>query len=162
MTVFAGLIQRPEPRNMIQTLFLGKLDHDRRAKAGTLPVALAPTKSAVLGAWRAVLAADDAAAPAALACLGLQDQAAAIAAASPVATLPDTPGGGHFWFENPQAEAGPALAARLLLASARAATALAPADDGDRRVIDYAVVTGLGFPAYTGGPLTLARYLGHG
>ncbi len=31
MAIFAALIQRPEPRNMIQTLFLGKTDYERAA-----------------------------------------------------------------------------------------------------------------------------------
>lgn len=37
MAIFAHLIQRPEPRNMIQTLFLGKTDFDRHNRKGTLP-----------------------------------------------------------------------------------------------------------------------------
>ena len=37
MAIFAHLIQRPEPRNMIQTLFLGKTDYERQARKGTLP-----------------------------------------------------------------------------------------------------------------------------
>ena len=37
MAIFSHLIQRPEPRNMIQSLFLGKTDYDRRAKRGELP-----------------------------------------------------------------------------------------------------------------------------
>ncbi|MEY2926971.1 MAG: hypothetical protein RL367_1448 [Pseudomonadota bacterium] len=37
MAIFAQLIQRPEPRNMIQTLFLGKTDYDRAARKGDLP-----------------------------------------------------------------------------------------------------------------------------
>lgn len=37
MAIFAHLIQRPEPRNMIQTLFLGKTDYERHARKGTLP-----------------------------------------------------------------------------------------------------------------------------
>jgi 3-hydroxyacyl-CoA dehydrogenase / enoyl-CoA hydratase / 3-hydroxybutyryl-CoA epimerase len=37
MAIFAHLIQRPEPRNMIQTLFLGKTDYDRAARKGELP-----------------------------------------------------------------------------------------------------------------------------
>jgi len=36
MAIFAHLIQRPEPRNMIQTLFLGKTDYDRMARKGSL------------------------------------------------------------------------------------------------------------------------------
>jgi 3-hydroxyacyl-CoA dehydrogenase/enoyl-CoA hydratase/3-hydroxybutyryl-CoA epimerase len=34
MQIFARLIQRREPRNMIRTMFLGRLDHDRLRKAG--------------------------------------------------------------------------------------------------------------------------------
>jgi 3-hydroxyacyl-CoA dehydrogenase / enoyl-CoA hydratase / 3-hydroxybutyryl-CoA epimerase len=37
MAIFAHLIQRPEPRNMIQTLFLGKTDYDRLMRKGALP-----------------------------------------------------------------------------------------------------------------------------
>jgi 3-hydroxyacyl-CoA dehydrogenase / enoyl-CoA hydratase / 3-hydroxybutyryl-CoA epimerase len=40
MAIFAALIQRPEPRNMIQTLFLGKTDYDRAARKGTLASAI--------------------------------------------------------------------------------------------------------------------------
>lgn len=54
MAIFAHLIQRPEPRNMIQTLFLGKTDYDRHARKESLPAyvgeivaALAPLK----GQW---------------------------------------------------------------------------------------------------------------
>lgn len=51
MAIFAHLIQRPEPRNMIQTLFLGKTDYDRHARKESVPAfvgevlaALAPLK----------------------------------------------------------------------------------------------------------------------
>jgi 3-hydroxyacyl-CoA dehydrogenase / enoyl-CoA hydratase / 3-hydroxybutyryl-CoA epimerase len=37
MAIFAHLIQRPEPRNMIQTLFLGKTDYERAVRKGNLP-----------------------------------------------------------------------------------------------------------------------------
>jgi 3-hydroxyacyl-CoA dehydrogenase/enoyl-CoA hydratase/3-hydroxybutyryl-CoA epimerase len=37
MAIFAHLIQRPEPRNMIQTLFLGKADYDRHVRKESLP-----------------------------------------------------------------------------------------------------------------------------
>lgn len=50
MAIFAHLIQRPEPRNMIQTLFLGKTDYDRAVRKGELPElieqALAAAKAA--------------------------------------------------------------------------------------------------------------------
>ena len=37
MQIFAKLIQRREPRNMIRTLFLGRLDHERLKKNGINP-----------------------------------------------------------------------------------------------------------------------------
>jgi len=40
MAIFAALIQRPEPRNMIQILFLGKTDYERAVRKGTLPDAI--------------------------------------------------------------------------------------------------------------------------
>lgn len=163
MTVFAGLIQRPEPRNMIQTLFLGKLDHDKRAKAGALPEQLDAVKAVVLGALRFEIerVGDEALADAALAFLGLGKAVPAIETATPVeAPLSPASGQGHFWFENSQDRPERALAARLLVASVLVATAAAPATEADQRVIDYALVSGLGYPAYVGGPLALARYLG--
>lgn len=50
MAIFARLIQRPEPRNMIQTLFLGKTDYDRLVRKDALP----PFVADVVGAVKAV------------------------------------------------------------------------------------------------------------
>ena len=50
MAIFAHLIQRPEPRNMIQTLFLGKTDYDRAARKGELPAFVAEVVSAARAA----------------------------------------------------------------------------------------------------------------
>ena len=47
MAIFAHLIQRPEPRNMIQTLFLGKTDHDRHVRKGGLPAFIGEAVAAV-------------------------------------------------------------------------------------------------------------------
>lgn len=55
MAIFAHLIQRPEPRNMIQTLFLGKTDYERHARKETLPGFIADVLEALrpLGTdWR--------------------------------------------------------------------------------------------------------------
>jgi 3-hydroxyacyl-CoA dehydrogenase / enoyl-CoA hydratase / 3-hydroxybutyryl-CoA epimerase len=66
MAIFAALIQRPEPRNMIQTLFLGKTDYDRAARKEALPSAIAeivaaaqavPGDKAEEVTWRAISAA---------------------------------------------------------------------------------------------------------
>src|SRR3546814_15659826 len=47
MAIFAHLIQRPEPRNIIQTLFLGKTDYDRHARKETLPAFIADVVAAL-------------------------------------------------------------------------------------------------------------------
>jgi len=64
------------------------------------------------------------------------------------------------WFEGALTDPVQALAARLL---ARSAAAVSPYAErlaaDDQRVIDYALVSTLGFPAYLGGPFALQRYL---
>ncbi len=47
MSIFAQLIQRPEPRNMIQTLFLGKTDYDRMIRKDASPPFIADVIAAV-------------------------------------------------------------------------------------------------------------------
>lgn len=54
MSIFSYLIQRPEPRNMIQTLFLGKTDYDRLARKEALPAFIAEVVEALrplAGTW---------------------------------------------------------------------------------------------------------------
>jgi 3-hydroxyacyl-CoA dehydrogenase / enoyl-CoA hydratase / 3-hydroxybutyryl-CoA epimerase len=63
MAIFAHLIQRPEPRNMIQTLFLGKTDHDRAVRKGDLPSFIAEAVEAARGAGSAPEAISAAVAP---------------------------------------------------------------------------------------------------
>ena len=50
MSVFAGLIQRAEPRNMIRTMFLGKQAYDKAAKDGSLPAEVTAAQEAVTAA----------------------------------------------------------------------------------------------------------------
>jgi 3-hydroxyacyl-CoA dehydrogenase/enoyl-CoA hydratase/3-hydroxybutyryl-CoA epimerase len=171
MSIFAALIQRPEPRNMIQTLFLGKLDHDRRVKAGTLPAALADIETAVAGALAGVVGAAkrEGRSP--------DDIARAYSAAGfsrPLSALPDVGSAPHvvdqatgehesagLWFELEPTSGSEALGRQFLLAAAAAARpAQAVLADGDRRVVDYALVGRLGFPSYLGGPFALLDYLG--
>jgi 3-hydroxyacyl-CoA dehydrogenase/enoyl-CoA hydratase/3-hydroxybutyryl-CoA epimerase len=47
MQIFSKLIQRREPRNMIRTLFLGRLDHDRLRKAGGISASVEQAVAAV-------------------------------------------------------------------------------------------------------------------
>src|SRR5713101_2423567 len=58
MQIFSKLIQRREPRNMIRTLFLGRLDHDRLRKAGGIPLPVEEAVAAVSDALQAGGTAD--------------------------------------------------------------------------------------------------------
>ncbi len=48
MSVFSRLIQRPEPRNMIRTMFMGKQAYDKAKRAGTIDDATEQAKTDVL------------------------------------------------------------------------------------------------------------------
>ena len=63
--IFAELIKRPEPRNMIQTLFAGKLEFEKRSKAGTLPDALARCIDDIRSAIEAITVGEGPVGPAA-------------------------------------------------------------------------------------------------
>lgn len=157
--VFAHLIQRPEPRNMIQTLFLGRLDHDRRRRSDSLPANLA------------IVCKDVAAALAREASRGDADAARKAGFTKPIASegsgsaRTDVVSGkglesAGLWFERPTSEEQK-TGARLLAAAALAASAHArEMNEADQRIADYAIVNELGFPGYTGGPFSLLRYLG--
>jgi hypothetical protein len=172
MRIFSALIQRPEPRNMIQTLFLGKQDHGRATKAGTLPADLARLRAEVAGALAEVvrqeqargLTPDDVAA--AVREAGFTQPVEAWAGAPTPARRGEVPHpsgqeSAALWFERPVERARARLGQALLRAAAVAARPhLAALSAADRRIIDYALVLELGVPAYVGGPLALADYLG--
>ena len=52
MSVFARLIQRPEPRNMIRTLFLGKQAYDKASRDGALSPAVIAASERITGLVR--------------------------------------------------------------------------------------------------------------
>lgn len=171
MDVFSRLIQRPEPRNMIQSLFLGKLEHDKRAKTGTLPPTLDRIEAEIMGVLRGEIEAAKAAGTAdttvsdALDTLGMQGLKDRIEAAAPMAPVQVATGGcgaeAHFWFERPLSDADDMLSARLLARMAGVAAGHGDAvSPDDQRLIDYGIIRRLGFPAYLGGPFALARHLG--
>lgn len=171
MQIFAGLIQRPEPRNMIQTLFLGKQDYGRLAKSASLPsrfptlyAEVAATLDGVVQAARAQGATPERVAQA-LREAGFTGQADTWHGErlDPVPAPASRPGreSAGLWFESEATDPVRALGRALLLAVARtAAPHLVDVSAEDRRVIDYGLVKELGFPAYLGGPLALADYLG--
>ena len=162
--IFADLIQRPEARNMIQTLFLGRVEYEKRKMAGTLPVQLDTVKrnvAAALAAKAAQMNRPDIEAVARAA--GFSKPLANVSAKTPIGR-PGGKGAGFesagLWFERPKNESE-RIGAELLGAGALAASVHADElSEDDRRVVDYAIVKDLGFPSYLGGPFALLDYLG--
>jgi 3-hydroxyacyl-CoA dehydrogenase/enoyl-CoA hydratase/3-hydroxybutyryl-CoA epimerase len=165
--IFSGLIQRPEPRNMIQTLFLGRLDHEKRRKANALPPQLEAIKADVTLALASAASGGERA--------GLDEAARAAGFTKP---LPNTSVGesissvatgeekgagvdsAGLWLEIPRTEQERTGARLLGMAAIAVAEHAGQLSEGDQRLADYVVVHELGFPAYLGGPFTLLRYLG--
>lgn len=138
MAIFAHLIQRPEPRDMIQTQFLAKTDYDRLRRKEALPAFVG---EAVAAAQAALARIGDASA---LAAAGFGGQHAPV--------RQQTREG--YWLDT--AEGAPARAA-VAQVDAAVAPVGAGHSDAERRLIDYAVVAAIGYPAYLGGPLASAR-----
>jgi 3-hydroxyacyl-CoA dehydrogenase/enoyl-CoA hydratase/3-hydroxybutyryl-CoA epimerase len=158
ITIFARLVQRVEPRNMIATNFLGRVDYDRAARKGTLPECLESFLADIRGALGVAITGNhelalEAARFARLDVTGTlpgPDPALADAAARRVEP----------WFAAPQ---GPLEheAMRLLGAMALAAEPwldrIAP---GERNLADHAVVRSGMVPSYLGGPFAQLASLG--
>jgi 3-hydroxyacyl-CoA dehydrogenase/enoyl-CoA hydratase/3-hydroxybutyryl-CoA epimerase len=158
--IFGHLIQRPEPRNMIQTLFLGRLDYDRRQRSGSLPANLAVVRSDVAAALTHEASSGDADAARRKAGFTKPIEHETSASVRAEAALGSGLESAGLWFEQPASEEEK-KGARLLAVAALAAAAHAKdMSEADQRVADYAIVTELGFPSYTGGPFSLLRYLG--
>jgi 3-hydroxyacyl-CoA dehydrogenase/enoyl-CoA hydratase/3-hydroxybutyryl-CoA epimerase len=142
MTSFSHLVLRPEPRAMIQTQFLGRVDYERLERKGQLPDLVAATVAAVLGELER--SRDHASALARAGFFGCGE-------AAPVAMRP-LPG---YWIDGDDAAA---TAAREALA--RISAAVAPLAEGrldeELRVADYAAVRQAGYPGYLGGPFAFA------
>lgn len=156
---------------MIQTLFLGKQEYGRLSKVGALPPTLWSLRSEIAGALDQVVqdARARGATPAqvadALMEAGFTGKADAWSGDWPVAGAepPQRPGleSAGLWFEGSVEGPARTLGRALLREAARTASRhLDGVSADDRRVIDYGLVTELGFPAYLGGPLALAEYLG--
>ncbi|MGY8638938.1 enoyl-CoA hydratase-related protein [Bradyrhizobium sp. 14AA] len=146
MQIFAKLIQRREPRNMIRTLFLGRLDHERLKKKGLNPKIM-----------DAVAAISNA--------LGVRSErseeiAGAFARAGFRIDRPHNAefdghvAGALYWHDDePTTWGKKLLRARLVDAEAAAAGWRSQLDESERRAADYILVTQAGFPAYLGGLL---------
>ena len=146
MTSFSQLILRDEPRAMIQTMFLGRIDAERLEREGRMPD-LAP---ATVVAVRNALDQN-------------RDQADTLAAAgfsgfgeaAPVRARLTS----GFWIDSddPRAVASRAILERMI-------QAVRPLGEGrseeELRVADFAAVTQASFPAYLGGPFAFASLRG--
>jgi 3-hydroxyacyl-CoA dehydrogenase/enoyl-CoA hydratase/3-hydroxybutyryl-CoA epimerase len=152
LSIFAELIKRPEPRNMINSLFLAKQDFDRQRKGESLPPELPSflaevrsaleRKAAILGPDRATRARSY----------------AAFGDADPNLAEPRTKPG--LWLDNPQTPVE-VDAATLVAAAAQAASNHAAAQNGGwQKLADYAAIRELGFPAYLGGPYAVFAHVG--
>jgi 3-hydroxyacyl-CoA dehydrogenase/enoyl-CoA hydratase/3-hydroxybutyryl-CoA epimerase len=145
MQIFSKLIQRREPRNMIRTLFLGRLDHDRLRKAGGIP---APVEQAVAAVSDALQAGgtSDAALANAFARAGFR------APASKAPAFDGVIAQSAFWLEAEPVTGGKhALRERLAQAYAVADKWRDRLSEEERRAADYLLVKNCGFPAYMGG-----------
>src|SRR5712671_2945052 len=144
MDIFAKLIQRREPRNMIRTLFLGRLDHERLKKNG-----MNPKVTEAVAAVSRVLAIHSE--------RGKELSRSLARAGFHVdeAQKPVFDGrisGAADWFDDePQTGGKELLRARLAEAEAVAAGWRSQLDEAERRAADYLLVTKEGVPAYLGG-----------
>jgi 3-hydroxyacyl-CoA dehydrogenase / enoyl-CoA hydratase / 3-hydroxybutyryl-CoA epimerase len=146
MAIFAHLIQRPEARNMIQTLFLGKTDFERLNRKSQMPGFV----TEVIAAARSAIEEADIGADA-LAAVGFSRVGLARVAPVRQATLPG------YWVtgdgDDPRRRKALALLRRI---SEAVAPWSASRSKEELRIADYAVVRELGYPAYLGGPFAFA------
>ena len=156
--IFARLVQRIEPRNMIAVNFLGRVDYDRAARKGTLPAGLQDFVADVRGALGVAITVNH----------ELAIEAARFARLDVTGTLPPADPAlaqaaasrAEPWFAAPHTpleHEALRLVAMMALAAAPWAGRIAPQD---RNMADHAVVrTGM-VPAYLGGPFTQLAHLG--
>lgn len=142
MAIFSHLIQRPEPRNMIRTLFLGKSDYDRAKKAGELPEHVADAITDIASACAAEIAHHSKALAA----------ARFITRGCPQPTPVQSRAAPSYWFDEPDVDPRKLVVRNSLAAITAAAHRHGDLSETERRIVDYAVVTWAGFPAYIGGP----------
>lgn len=151
MRIFSKLIQRREPRNMIRTLFLGRLDYDRLRKAGGIAASVEQAVAAVSQELQ-VDRDGDSELVNAFARAGFRGLPAPAAFDGDV-----TPAG--FWLEAEPVTAGKsALRKRLARADVVADKWRGRLSKEEQRAADYLLVSEFGFPAYMGGVFAQARH----
>lgn len=139
MSVFSALIQRPEPRNMIRTMFLGKQAWDKAERRGEIPVAVSQALS--------VLTTQVADAVATCPDLRKADFAADAQPGTPMQDRVGT----DFWFRS-----NPELATEIARLANAAAEAIAGLSQEQILQLDHACARDAVVPAYLGGASGLA------
>jgi 3-hydroxyacyl-CoA dehydrogenase / enoyl-CoA hydratase / 3-hydroxybutyryl-CoA epimerase len=144
MQIFTKLIQRREPRNMIRTLFLGRLDHDRLKKNGLNP--RVGEAVAAIARLLSIQSERGKELSESFARAGFRvDHAQKLAFDGKIS-------GSVYWFDDePKTWGKELLRARLAEADAVAARWRSQLTEAERRAADYLLVTQEGFPAYLGG-----------
>jgi 3-hydroxyacyl-CoA dehydrogenase/enoyl-CoA hydratase/3-hydroxybutyryl-CoA epimerase len=141
MSVFSALIQRPEPRNMIRTMFLGKQAYDKAERSGSQPDSVKQAAASVAEIIAGALKACPELSKAGFASDGR--------APEPVQQRP----GADFWFRSD---------ANLTLELARVGKAIseitARLTDEENLLLDHACVRERTIPAYLGGPGGLVAF----
>ncbi len=138
MSSFAHLVLRPEPRAMIQTQFLGRVEYERLERKHELPDLVEKTIVAVRSELER--SADQ---KASLASAGFTGQGEAEPARTRLRQ--------GYWIdtENPSASVARQTLARI---SAAVSPLAAGQTEEHLRIADYAAVRQAGYPAYLGGP----------
>jgi 3-hydroxyacyl-CoA dehydrogenase / enoyl-CoA hydratase / 3-hydroxybutyryl-CoA epimerase len=141
MAIFSHLIQREEPRNMIQTLFLAKTEYERMVRRDALPDFL----NAIVAAAKEAIAAVD---PVLRGDLGFSG----VPRRAPVRSEMRA----GYW-----ADTNPGASHALAAISAALASHATGRSADELRLADYAIVRDAGYPAYLGGPFAYQSRLAH-
>lgn len=139
MSVFAALIQRPEPRNMIRTMFLGKQAYDKASRDNALPAAVTGASDAIAAAVANALSACPALAKAGFAPGTLSE---------PVQHRPSA----GFWFQDQ-----PAVAAALREVGTKVRDLASSLAETELLQLDHLLTRNTVVPAYLGGAAGLAE-----
>jgi 3-hydroxyacyl-CoA dehydrogenase/enoyl-CoA hydratase/3-hydroxybutyryl-CoA epimerase len=144
MRLFSNLIQRPEPRDMIRTMFVGKTEYDRRMKAGGLPQNVQRAVDMLSSIWHE----NAKHAASVLAMTGFLVDGIKPSACDGNGII--------YWFDEPPINSDKRAVHDLLdEITVLARSFVDELDQEAQRLVDYAVVTKFGFPAYLGGPFSL-------
>lgn len=146
MQIFSNLIQRPEPRDMIATMFVAKTDYERRQKKENLPLIIGALAEKISCLW---LKEEDFEKKQALSAAGFSIPGMGAPAPD------DGISRAGYWFESVPDDKRKLAVKEKLELIVEAAERHAGEAVGVASLIDYATVTKFGFPAYLGGPFAL-------